>query len=340
MKRLTHLNKGLTISIPGYLAVIGLLFVIMFHPDFKTGKLSSEIQILCFIVVLSLAVFLAKIQFKIPYCVTEYDDRLIEKHITGEATTVLFKDIERIEYPYFREKGQDNTRSIRFVMKDGEDVLMYDSYFSMQKFLKRWQEISAGLDQKQEAGAANTYRPGAADFVMKPRLAAYPGFYLMCGAAALFLMAVGWIIAAPDFVFGYIVLPITVLWYHSQGLPLNSFRKEGDRLLAGNPWLLKKAVFFELEEVDYIAVQDVFVTIKLNDGTVFCFAHKLSQEQKEEFRGRINEMGLGNDAEGPRRKRRMSGRGAAPVFRDIPGAGAPHVRLHEEKDSRNTVGQY
>ena len=269
----------------------------MFHPDFKTGKLSSEIQILCFIVVLSLAVFLAKIQFKIPYCVTEYDDRLIEKHITGEATTVLFKDIERIEYPYFREKGQDNTRSIRFVMKDGEDVLMYDSYFSMQKFLKRWQEISAGLDQKQEAGAANTYRPGAADFVMKPRLAAYPGFYLMCGAAALFLMAVGWIIAAPDFVFGYIVLPITVLWYHSQGLPLNSFRKEGDRLLAGNPWLLKKAVFFELEEVDYIAVQDVFVTIKLNDGTVFCFAHKLSQEQKEEFRGRINEMGLGNDAE-------------------------------------------
>ena len=293
-RSIVHLNK---MSIAYGLSIVAISSALIALLSAHIEPRTIRAILFGYVVVLSSLAAFVYLMLRIPYCVTEYDDRLIEKHITGETTTVLFKDIERIEYPYFREKGQDITRSIRFVMKSGEDVLMYDSYFSMQKFLKRWQEISAGLDQKQEAGAANTYRPGAADFVMKPRLAAYPGFYLMCGAAALFLMAVGWIIAAPDFVFGYIVLPITVLWYHSQGLPLNSFRKEGDRLLAGNPWLLKKAVFFELEEVDYIAVQDVFVTIKLNDGTVFCFAHKLSQEQKEEFRGRINEMGLGNDAE-------------------------------------------
>lgn len=248
------------------------------------------------VVLSSLAVFIYLIS-RMPYCVTEYDDRMVEKYVTGEATTVLFKDIERIEYPYFREKGQDNTRSIRFVMKEGEDVLMYDSYSSMKKFLKRWQAISAGLGQVQVPEAACAYRPGVADFVVKPRLAAYPGFYLMWGAAALFLMAVGRIVAAPGSALGYVVLPIAVLWYHSQGLPLNGFRKEGDRLMVGNPWLLRNAVYFELAEVGYIAVQDVFVTIKQKDGTVFCYVHKLSQGQKEEFRKRISEMGLGDDSE-------------------------------------------
>ena len=148
-----HLNKGSLICLPAYFALIGLLFVTMSHPDFAAGRYPLQLQILCFIIVLLLVIFFTKMLMQVSYCVAEYDDRLVEKYVTGEATTVLFKDIERIEYPYFRERGQGNTRSIRFVMKEGDDVLMYDSYCSMKKFLKRWQAISAGLEQKQETGA-------------------------------------------------------------------------------------------------------------------------------------------------------------------------------------------
>lgn len=293
-KSVVHFNKLSMAYCVAIAAILGALIALL--SAYIEPQTIRAILLGYLVALSSLAVFIYLI-LRMPYCVTEYDDRLVEKYVTGEATTVLFKDIERIEYPYFREKGQDNTRSIRFVMKEGDDVLMYDSYCSMKKFLKRWQAISAGLGQVQAPEAANAYRPGAADFVVKPRLAAYPGFYLMWGAAALFLMAVARIVAAPGSALGYVVLPIAVLWYHSQGLPLNGFRKEGDRLMVGDPWLLRNAVYFELAEVGYIAVQDLFVTIKQKDGTVFCYVHKLSQGQKEEFRKRISEMGLGDDSE-------------------------------------------
>ena len=191
--------------------------------------------------------------------------------------------LDYIEYPIWLEKGMDHTRSMHFVLRDGNDVKMPDCYMSLKNFCKRWPEIKAGLGVGGDNSLDNgNYVRGVNDFVMKPRLLSNTGFYLMIGAVAIFALCIARIVAEPEAVVAYIILPIAVFWYHSMALPFTSFRNDGDKLIVVNRLALGSVTEYDLQRVVLIAVQDYMVTIKTDDGSTSYYPHKLTNNQKAE----------------------------------------------------------
>lgn len=289
------MKKKVYICIAFVLLSIPELFMIvaLFAPLYMKQETPWEMLVLYYVGMLGCIAWILWKQTKMPLMVIEYADRLEERYMGGEREVVMFSDLDYIEYPIWLEKGMDHTRSMRFVLRDGNDVIIPDGFMSLKNFCKRWPEIKAGLD----ADGGNSldkgnYVRGVNDFVMKPRLLSNTGFYLMIGAVAIFALCIARIVAEPGAMMAYIILPIAVFWYHSMALPFTSFRKDGDKLIVVNRLALGSVTEYDLQRVVLIAVQDYMVTIKTDDGSTSCYPHKLTNSQKSELKALVAAMGI------------------------------------------------
>lgn len=224
-------------------------------------------------------------------CIIEKEDRLIAVNPVQRKfrrDIIIFDDIEHIDYPYWREEGNDNTRSIRFVLKNGAEYLCWDSFFGLGALVKRWNKWNKGAAQEKESH----YHATGAEFAVKPYYWATSNSYLLVMLCVVVCMCLWRIVSAPSTIFPYMALLSLLFMAYPVAMPLTTFVVANDELRSENFLARSNNHTIALAEVQWIRLSQNSMLVKKTDGdtaNIHCF---LSKMQVEQFKDQLEAMGI------------------------------------------------
>lgn len=226
-----------------------------------------------------------------PVCIIEKADRfvVVNSLLKGLKTDkILYDEIDHIDYPFWQEEGNDKTRSIRFVMKDGSEYLSLEYFFGLGALVKRWNKWNKGAAQEKESH----YHATGAEFAVKPYYWATSNSYLLVMLCVVVCMCLWRIVSAPSTIFPYMALLSLLFMAYPVAMPLTTFVVANDELRSENFLARSNNHTIALAEVQWIRLSQNSMLVKKTDGdtaNIHCF---LSKMQVEQFKDQLEAMGI------------------------------------------------